>query len=390
MLDTPSSNAFMAGTGRRARRSMPVYDFADWRITYADPNRLVFRPSLATFGRQCLITLFAGIVAALMLYAMQSGATGLLKGSLREYGLLSYYRQQDIPARIMLVIVGITIFLGILSPLSVLWGQIVFNRDIRGNLSVFVWKIIPRSRHYNFQAFSNLQYGAEEIIHRTRRRQETEHYWRWFVRLMPAGSAQVAGPPPPLDLSSSSITFYPYRQKGRPGAKGRPPETVLRILSWLRAPANYPVTGPLYIEETSEQRDLFGGRRKQLVDFEPKVTFRTQYGSEDLLPPQAQAEVLRNAEELVRRGGPGVHRAQQVTYQDSLGNVHTGASLEDLPPDVRKGIQQARVGAGNVAQTFRFQDANGVEHTYHSLEEMPPELREMFRRKMEEFHRRKP
>ncbi len=91
------------------------------------------------------------------------------------------------------------------------------------------------------------------------------------------------------------------------------------------------------------------------------------------------------------RGDPGasaiqhrtiVNHSQRIEYDDPVtGQRRVADSLDDLPPDVRSGIEsaltQARSGASG-GSAYTFQDASGVTRTYDSLDEMPPEVRRVF------------
>jgi len=297
-------------------------------------------------------------------------------------------RQRDLYSQVTYGLAGMLALVGILAPLSTIWSRVVINHDLRGNLSVFVWHILPRTYTYDLRDFGGIQYGAEEIVHRGKYQMVTDRYWRWYVRLMPA-APPGSGPGHPLDLTSISLSFHPFRQKDRPSATGRPPQPVTALIAWLRQQGNFPATGPLFFEESQERRGFLRGRRKQLAGYQPEVCVTTQRGTEDLTPEE-RTEALRHARKAVRPGDPWRRHTTDISYQDSSGQMHRARTLEELPEEIQARIREAKAQAGNAPRTFTFKDASGVEHTYHSLEEMPPELREVFLRQMEQFRGKRP
>ncbi|MGO8925934.1 MAG: hypothetical protein ACLQU3_03420 [Limisphaerales bacterium] len=93
---------------------------------------------------------------------------------------------------------------------------------------------------------------------------------------------------------------------------------------------------------------------------------------------------------------PLIHIENTVTIKgtDEAGQQHEYHSLDEVPPEVRAEIEAMKsvpwqetcrcssadgrtteIRSEKTRSTFKFTDASGTEHIYHSLEEMPPELR---------------
>jgi hypothetical protein len=67
---------------------------------------------------------------------------------------------------------------------------------------------------------------------------------------------------------------------------------------------------------------------------------------------------------------------------NASGERHEYHSLEEVPPELRKVVQDAlsETTSGEASKTYKVRDAAGNERTYHSLEEMPPEIRALMER----------
>ncbi len=92
---------------------------------------------------------------------------------------------------------------------------------------------------------------------------------------------------------------------------------------------------------------------------------------------------------------PLVRVEKRVTIKTDMGGQrHEYHSLEEVPPEVRKELEELasqpwktisqssssdgrviKTTSGKTLSTYKFTDEAGNEHIYHSLEEMPPELR---------------
>jgi hypothetical protein len=107
---------------------------------------------------------------------------------------------------------------------------------------------------------------------------------------------------------------------------------------------------------------------------------------------------------------PVVHIEKRVTIKttDPQGRQHEYHSLDDVPPELRGEIEKlqaeamkqrasstssttegftTRIVSRKSVSVYKLKDASGQERIYHSLEEMPPELRaavEQARRKANE------
>src|SRR2546425_12682068 len=82
-------------------------------------------------------------------------------------------------------------------------------------------------------------------------------------------------------------------------------------------------------------------------------------------------------------------RTESIQVQDPhTGQVTTYGSLDEMPPDIRAKIEQARASAGPMVGASHtkivFKDASGTTHTYDSPEQMPPDIRVIYERALKE------
>jgi hypothetical protein len=75
-------------------------------------------------------------------------------------------------------------------------------------------------------------------------------------------------------------------------------------------------------------------------------------------------------------------RTDRIEVKDAQGRTRTYDSLEQVPPEVRAQIEQARRDAerGGGTTKITVNDASGVVRTYASLDEVPADLRALIDR----------
>ena len=82
-------------------------------------------------------------------------------------------------------------------------------------------------------------------------------------------------------------------------------------------------------------------------------------------------------------------RTESIQVQDPhTGQITTYGSLDEVPPDIRAKIEQARAAAGpSVGASHTkivVKDASGTTRTYDSLEQMPADIRAIYERALKE------
>lgn len=339
-------------------RSMPAYDFSDWRLVRESPQQLVYRPGLRTVLPRAALALIMAVLIAL-LYAgyreleTRRGTLAQMAAQeheqaleLRETGealglsgqeveqLLARHaqdaaeRREAQAARLEVaqsVLAGLMALLGVVGALPLLvclWNRVRLEADGRGKLSISTWVFWPRTRVLALHIYDQVHFGADEMVDRGRHGGIHSHYWRWFVQLLPATSP--AGP-----VTAVPLTLYPHRQADRPGTQPRPPRRVVNLVEWLLTHKQMQVEGPFIHEERRGGAGAFSTRHST------PVISRRQYSSLEEMPPELRARF-----EAMRRQMAGA--SEQYYYQDDSGQTHIYANPEEMPPELREIFERIR------------------------------------------------
>ena len=318
------------------------YTFSTWKLKHCDQNEILFRPGLKTLaGRLAISGLSGGL--AIWIYNMSF-----------EQGV----NFKDPESIVMFSIIVLLAVVTLLSPLASAWNRLRIRRDARGDLIVATWNLLPRSRTFFLDEFTGIQYGAEEVRHYRRGGRTTAHYWQWYVRL----TASAPG--------NAQLSFFPYRQKDRPGAQPKPPDQVNTLIQWLQQASGFPVSGPHIIEKGAYQRTQ---RMENRQDDFSNLTNTVSVS-------QHQSHAFSPLEDMPLPGNMKTRTYERVVKRDSSGNEQVFESGEPLPEDLMEKLQQ--YAGGTDSQTFTYRENDGQERTYHSLDEMPPHVRAHFERYM--------
>ena len=278
-----------------------LFRLQGWKLAHCDTREVCFRPRL-------LSRVAASAVLALVL----AGGYAYIA---HESGRFDPSRPSTQTA------LGVLIGVALLPALSCLWSRIRLRHDLRGNLELFSWILVPRTRSLPLNSYAKLQFGAEEQRHKPRRSPVEVIRWRWVVVL--AAKQDENGM-----CRVRPLMFHLRDQKDRPREGGRPPEIVGALAEWLRTQGGFPAEGPRI-------RPMEGGRMGgwTLSSGTGPVsmghTERTYHSLEEM-PPE-----LRQRVEGMMAQGAGVHREQRFICRGNDGIEREYASLDEMPPEVR-------------------------------------------------------
>ncbi|HEX72154.1 MAG TPA: hypothetical protein ENN65_02445, partial [Candidatus Hydrogenedentes bacterium] len=193
----------------------------------------------------------------------------------------------------------------LLIPLSAAWNRILVVASPRRELVVRSWYLFPKTVRIPWSDIGGIQYGAEEMIHRSPRGgMITEHYWKWSVRLKSKSSE-----------APWFATFFPHKQPESPGAQARPLQQVARFIQWCLAHSRVSVSGPYLIEKTWERSGFRRGSKAVILG-----------------PTEQSGRHWGDWKDL--NEGPVIHRkvTEKFVYEDENGVRRTFNSRDEIPP----------------------------------------------------------
>jgi len=390
------------GTKRRARL-LPTYSITDWRLAVNTPDRLVYRPGLKTFSWRLVFSALMLLIAWAFHYGYRdvveprvlrdpeqvhvlrkgieqtketvSELPESVRGLVQEGGWEAPATPQSqtrpvgpIEQRINEVeakadairfarkarqihwfFVMPFLILAAAPLLACLWNRVSIERDIRNNLIVNSWTLIPRTRVWPVQAFGSIAVMVQEVILHSRGLRRAGG-WRWRVRL--AGRADTASQESTTEPAAPvpwGVEFWMDHHWRRPTQLERIPERAAHLVGWLHHATGLPVEQPLLLEHGMPHPT---GERMTYEDVRTRPAQRQRFESIQDIPPAYREKVKRMLAEARKSG------------QLSAG--------------------------GSVSHNITIRDAQGHEEIYHSVEEMPPDVRARYERMLQMRNREKP
>lgn len=264
---------------------------------------------------------------------------------------------------VLMVLFGVC---GLLPVVSLAWNRVNLWTDAGGRLMIHRWGLFPRTRTIPIASLGGIQLAAREHVERwPSGKHSSVPYsagWRWRLRLMTTAGGRAA-------------EFVLLHERDRPRDGAPPPEPVRLFADTLERMTGLRCTPPV-VEDSARLNRRGGAARHSLR----RDSFSTHIplddpGALDELPPALRAQV-----EAALRGEGGAsvsHFASTaVTVTDEQGRTRSYDSIEDLPPDIRARLDNARVSERIESNSsITVHDEHGNVHHYGSPEEMPPDMR---------------
>ncbi len=393
----------MGPATKRRVRLLPTYSVTDWRLAVNARDRLVYRPGLKTFLRRLVFSALMLLIAWAFHYGYRDvveprvlrdpETVHVLRKGIEETketasevpesvrGLIEEGRWQapeapqsetrtvgpieqrinEVEAKADAIRLArkarqihwffVTPFLILAAAplLACLWNRVSVEQDVRNNLIVKSWILIPRTRVWPVQAFGSIAVMVQEVILHSRGLRRAGG-WRWRGRLSGrADTASRGSMERPVAPVPWGVEFWIDHHWRRPTKLERIPERVAHLVGWLHQVTGLPVEQPLLLEHGMPHPT---GERMTYEEVRARPGQRQRFESIEEIPPAYREKVKRMLEEARESG------------QLSAG--------------------------GSVSQTITIRDAQGREETYHSIEEMPPDVRAHYERMLQMRNRQKP
>jgi len=342
---------FALGRREATPWNIAAYNISDWRLFRRTDDKLVFLPSLATFGRRLGWSLTAVGLAFTAQYQFNAyfqepgpkpelrPVTEAQRARAQQDYLKFGGKQRDLEAmnqerylrelrdwedewNFYYLACGTVILLGVSAvwaPVSCIWGRVTIADDGQGRIRVTdrplpLWR---RTRRFPLEKFKHIYYGCEK--RNVGSHEYPKYEWRWFVRIQPPLHAHEASP--------DAITFYPHISGEAPADSATVPTFVETITRWLYGRTGCRVQGPILYAE-----DRFGNRRR--------------------LDPG--------------EGGYDVREAAPTV------------SGEDSGPTGRSAFTGQVCETEDGRREYFITDSYGKVRVFHALEEVPEQLRRLF------------
>lgn len=375
---------------------VPTYNLRAWKLASADENKIVFRPGLFTAVIRARYAIAVAILFLCVEFALRAvpdppmrsphipeadrarltQMEQQLRDDMRETMTEAEYRdferrietqQQDRLNRLQeqadqsrqrlqwitngaRILFGSLFGLALLAPISCLWARMTVTRDVRGEISLFSWGVIPRWRRWPQDHFERITTWAMERYWFTRHGDLLNHAWEWHVVLSPKGlpsmpyTGDVA-----LSNESPGPQFLVSRQKHQPTSDERAPEKVRQLVKALRSLTGLPADPPKIIEGEASRgwfRPKVTRRASHTMDMPISTQTHTQtFNSIDEIPPELRerfAEMLRSGNVTRRPDGTLEASTSRVIHSETFSGDEIDANLDRLPPEIREQVERLR------------------------------------------------